>query len=162
MPPRFSFAARGGDVLRLLFFALVALVISSLAKKKSEADKAADERRAQLAAVVESSEDAIFNKTLDGTVLTWNRAAQEMYGYNPEEMIGRNIAVLAPPEKAGEIAGVLQRLRRGERIAPFETERVTKDGRRIDVSLSISPVFDNEGETCHCRGVRGNHRSRNE
>src|SRR5437764_14558980 len=87
LPPRFSFTARGGDVLRLLFFVLVALVISSLAKKKSERDKGADERRAQLAAVVESSEDAIFNKTLDGTVLTWNRAAQEMYGYNPVEMI---------------------------------------------------------------------------
>ncbi len=122
LPPRFSFAVRGDDVLRLLFFALVALVISSLAKKRSEADKIADERRAQLAAVVESSEDAILNKTLDGTVLTWNRAAQAMYGYTPEEMIGRNVAALAPPEKAGEIAGILQRLRRGERIAHFETK----------------------------------------
>ena len=97
------------------------------------------------------------------------------------------LRLLAPPEKAGEIAGILQRLRRGERTAHFETERVTKDGRRIDVSLSISPVFDNEGKireaatiarditnqkkseaalrrvrTCHCRGARGNHRSRDE
>ena len=69
LPPRFSFVVRGNDLLRLLFFILVALLISSLAKKKSEADKIADERRAQLAAVVESSEDAIFNKALDGTVL---------------------------------------------------------------------------------------------
>jgi len=98
LPPRFSFAVRGGDQLRLLFFALVALVISSLAKKKSEADKVADERRAQLAAVVESSEDAIFNKTLDGTVLTWNRAAQEMYGYNQEEMM----AEMSRPGPAGK------------------------------------------------------------
>jgi PAS domain S-box-containing protein len=146
LPPRYSFVVRDGDVLRLLFFALVALVISSLAKKKSEADKVADERRAQLAAVVESSEDAIFNKTLDGAVLTWNRGAQQIYGYSPEEMIGRDVAVLAPPERVGEIAGILQRLRRGERIAHFETERITKDGRRIDVSLSISPVFDTEGK----------------
>jgi PAS domain S-box-containing protein len=146
LPPRFSFVVRADDLLRLLFFILVALVISSVAKKGSEADKIADKRRAQLAAVIESSEDAIFNKALDGTVLTWNRAAQEMYGYTPEEMVGRNVAVLAPPEKAGEIVGILQRLRRGERIAHFETERVTKDGRRIDVSLSISPVFDSEGK----------------
>lgn len=143
---RFSFAVGGHDLVRLLFFVIVALIISSLAKRKSEAEKNADERRAQLAAVVESSEDAIFNKALDGTVLTWNRAAQGMYGYKPEEIIGKNVSVLALPERAKEIEGILQRLRRGERIAHFETERVIKDGRRIDVSLSISPVFDEEGQ----------------
>src|SRR5437588_4214344 len=146
LPPRFSFMVGRNDLLRLLFFGMVTLVISSLAKKKSEAEKDADERRAQLAAVVESSEDAIFNKALDGTVLTWNRAAKEMYGYSPEEIIGKNVTVLAPPEKSTEIAGILERLGRGERIAPFETERVTKDGRRIHVSLSISPVLDEEGK----------------
>src|SRR5437764_4681323 len=146
LPPRFSFVVGGYDVMRLSFFVMVALLISSLAKKKSEAEKDADERRAQLAAVVESSEDAIFNKSLDGTILTWNRAAQEMYGYRPEEIIGKNVALLAPPEKSNEIAGILERLGRGERIAPFETERVTKDGRRIHVSLSISPVLDEQGK----------------
>src|SRR5580765_3164974 len=127
------------------FFAAVALsaricgfgaaIFSSLAKKRSEADKIADKRRAQLAAVVESSEDAIFNKTLDGTVLTWNRAAQAMYGYTPKEMIGRNVAALAPPEKAGEIAGILQQLRRGARIAHFETDVRTEKwhGRRSSI-----------------------------
>src|SRR5437016_69890 len=146
LPPRFSFVAGRDDLLRLSFFGIVALLISSLAKKRSEAEKDADERKEQLAAVVESSEDAIFNKTLDGTVLTWNRGAQQMYGYRPEEIIGKNVAVLAPPEKSMEIAGILERLRRGEKTAHFETERVTKDGRRIYVSLSISPVLDEEGK----------------
>jgi len=145
LPPRFSFSLRGGDLLRLSWFVSVALVISSLAKQKSEAQKAADERRAQLAGVVESSTDTIFNKTLDGTILTWNRAAQELYGYRPDEIIGKNVGVLAPPEKSTEIVGILERLRRGEKIAPFETERVTKDGRRLQISLSISPVQDENG-----------------
>lgn len=156
LPPPFSFVVGGDDLLRLGFFVVVSLLISSLAKKKSEAEKDADERRAQLAAVVESSEDAIFNKALDGTVLTWNRAAQQMYGYRPEEIIGKNVAVLAPPERKSEIVGILERLRRGERIAHFETERVTKDGRRIDVSLSISPVFDEEGKISEAATIARN------
>ena len=156
LPPRFSFAVGGYDALRLSFFVMVALLISSLAKKKSEAEKDADERRAQLAAIVESSEDAIFNKTLDGTILTWNRAAQEMYGYRPEEIIGKNVALLAPPDRPNEIASILERLRHGKRIAPFETERVTKDGRRINVSLSISPVFDEEGKISEAATIARN------
>ena len=156
LPPRFSFVVGGYDALRLSFFVMVALLISSLAKKKSEAEKDADERRAQFAAVVESSEDAIFNKTLDGTILTWNRAAQEMYGYSPEEIIGKNVALLAPPDRPNEIAGILERLRHGKRTAPFETERVTKDGRRINVSLSISPVFDEEGKISEAATIARN------
>ena len=145
LAPKFSFSLSGGDLLRLSWFVSVALVISSLAKQKSEAQKAADERRAQFAGVVESSTDAIFNKTLDGTILTWNRAAQELYGYQPDEIIGKNVAVLAPPERSMEIGGILERLRRGEKIAHFDTERITKDGRRLQVSLSISPVHDESG-----------------
>ena len=156
LPPRFSFVVGGYDVMRLSFFVMVALLISSLAKKKSEAEKDADERRAQLAAVVESSEDAIFNKSLDGTILTWNRAAQEMYGYRPEEIIGKNVALLAPPDRPNEIAGILERLRHGKPTAHFETERVTKDGRRIHVSLSISPVFDEEGKISEAATIARN------
>lgn len=145
MPPRFSFELSGDNLWRILFFGLVALLISSLARQKSKMQKIADEVTRQRAAIVESSEDAIFNKTLEGIVLTWNRAAERLYGYTPEEIIGKNVATLAPPEKFTEIADILQRLRRGERIAHFETERVTKDGRRLNVSLAISPVLDEEG-----------------
>src|SRR6266853_1928383 len=155
-PPRFSFVVGGYDALRLSFFVMVALLISSLAKKKSEAEEDANERRAQLAAIVESSEEAIFNKTLDGTILTWNRAAQEMYGYSPEEIIGKDVALLAPPDRPNEIAGILKRLRHGERTAHFETERATKDGRRINVSLSISPVFDEEGKISEAATIARN------
>jgi PAS domain S-box-containing protein len=145
MKPRFAFAHTTSDLLRLLFFGLVAVLITSIAKQKSEAEKVAEEKRGQLAALVESSDDAIFNKALDGTILTWNRGAQVLYGYRPDEIVGKNVTVLAPPEKSTEIAGILDRLRRGERVAHFETERVTKDGREIDVSLSISPVLNEEG-----------------
>ena len=145
MPPQFAFAYRRNDLLRILFFGLVALVISSIAKQKSKAQKIADERTKQFAAVVESSDDAIYNKSLDGIVLTWNRAAEQLFGYTPSEIIGKNVALLAPPEKAIEVDEILQRLRRGERIGHFDTERVTKDGRRLHISLSISPIFDEQG-----------------
>ena len=145
LPPQYAFAYRGNDLLRLLFFALVALVISSIAKQKSKAQKIADERTKQFAAVVESSDDAIYNKSLDGIVLTWNRAAEQLFGYTPGEIIGKNVALLAPPEKATEVDEILQRLRRGERIGHFDTERLTKDGRRLHISLSISPIFDEQG-----------------
>ena len=145
LPPRFSFALDRDSLLRVLFFGLVALLISSLARQKSKMQKIADEVTRQRAAIVESSEDAIYNKSLDGTVLTWNRAAEELYGYKPDEIIGKNVAMLAPPERAFEVDEILRRLRRGERVAHFETERLTKDGRRLNVSLSISPVPDEQG-----------------
>src|SRR5712671_1845371 len=122
MPPHFAFAYQRDDLLRLLFFGVVALIVSSIAKQKSKAQKVADERTKQFAAVVASSDDAIFNKSLDGIVLTWNRAAEQLYGYKPNEIIGKNVAMLAPPEKTTEIDEILQRLRRGERVGHFDTE----------------------------------------
>src|SRR5258708_22836377 len=79
-----------------------------------------------------------------------------MYGYSPEEIIGKNVALLAPPDRPNEIAGILKRLRHGERTAHFETERATKDGRRINVSLSISPVFDEEGKISEAATIARN------
>jgi len=99
----------------------------------------------QLAAIVESSSDAIFSKTTDGTILTWNRAAEEMYGYSAEESIGENISMLIPADRANEPTEILERVGRGENIRLFETERVTKDGRKINVSLSVSPIKDPSG-----------------
>ena len=145
MEPRFSFSLTAADLWHLLFFVIVCIIISSIARQKSKAERGADERRAQLAAVVESSDDAIFNKSLDGTILTWNHGAEHIYGYRPEEIIGKNVRTLSPPEKADEITAILERLRHGERVAHFETKRITKDGRLLDMSLSISPVFDEQG-----------------
>jgi PAS domain S-box-containing protein len=100
---------------------------------------------AELAAIVESSNDAIFSKTLDGMVLSWNRGAELMYGYRAEDVIGRHVSMLAPDDRKQEIQLILDRLRRGEQIRDFRTKRVTRDGRRVDVWLSISPVRDPDG-----------------
>jgi PAS domain S-box-containing protein len=100
---------------------------------------------AHLAAIVASSDDAVISKTLDGTVRSWNAAATRIFGYEPEEMIGQPIIRLIPPELQSEEAHILARLRRGERIEHFETVRLTKDGRRIDISLTVSPVRDKSG-----------------
>jgi PAS domain S-box-containing protein len=99
-----------------------------------------------LAAIVEDSSDAILSKTLDGTVTSWNHAAELIYGYNASEMIGRPIATLLPPDRPDEVAHILERLKRGERIPHFETVRVAKNGKRLDVALTISPIRNSQGE----------------
>jgi PAS domain S-box-containing protein len=99
----------------------------------------------QLAAIVESSDDAIFRKDLDGTIRTWNAGAEQMYGYPAEEMIGTNVSTLVPPHRQGEELAILERLRRGESIKTYETERVRKDGVQIEVSLTVSPITDSSG-----------------
>jgi PAS domain S-box-containing protein len=106
----------------------------------------ADQTRALLAALVESSDDAIVGKTLEGVIQSWNGGAQRIFGYTPEEAIGRPIALIIPPDKEDEEVSILKRLREGQRIDHFETVRVTKDGRRIDLSLSISPVRNSSGQ----------------
>jgi two-component system sensor kinase FixL len=99
----------------------------------------------QLASIVESSEDAIVGKTLDGVVTSWNGAAARIFGYAPDEMIGRPISILFPPELESEEADILARLRGGERIRHYVTERLHKDGHRISVSLSVAPILDGAG-----------------
>ncbi len=108
--------------------------------------KRAEQAQQFLAGIVESSEDAIISKTLTGQILTWNRSAERLLGYTAEEAIGKSILMLIPPERQHEEATIIERLRRGERIEHFETVRLTKDERRIDVSLSISPVRDDKGQ----------------
>jgi PAS domain S-box-containing protein len=95
-----------------------------------------------LAAIVESSEDAIIGKDLNGIVLSWNDGARRMYGYSADEVVGRSMAVIIPPDRPGELAAILDQVRHGRRVAPYETVRVTKDGRRLDVSLLVSPIHD--------------------
>ncbi|MES1165706.1 MAG: PAS domain S-box protein [Verrucomicrobiota bacterium] len=106
------------------------------------------ETQARLAAIVDSSEDAIVTKTLDGVVETWNRGAERLFGYAASEMIGRPILLLLPAERHHEETDILRRLGRGERISHFETIRVHKDGRRLDVSAAISPLYDHAGRVC--------------
>ena len=98
------------------------------------------EYRARLASIIDSSADAIIGKELDGTITTWNRGAEAMYGYTAQEAIGKNISFLASKDRPDEIPNILARISRGERIEHYESVRLTKDGRRLDISLSISPI----------------------
>jgi two-component system CheB/CheR fusion protein len=107
--------------------------------------KASEEARQRLAAIVESSGDAIVSKDLNGIVTSWNRAAEKMFGYTAKEMIGRPITTIIPPELQDDEMRILETIERGERIERFETMRLTKVGERIDVSLTISPVRDEAG-----------------
>jgi PAS domain S-box-containing protein len=111
----------------------------------AEQIKRDDESMGRLVAIVESSEDAIVSKTLDGVVTSWNRAAERTFGYTAEEMIGRPISILTAPGRADEMPRILDRIRRGERIEHYETERLRKDGRIIEVSLTVSPIRDEAG-----------------
>ena len=99
-----------------------------------------------LAAIVESSDDAIIGKTLDGTITSWNPGAERIYGYRAEEVIGRPISILVPPDHSDELPPIFERLCRGERIDHYQTVRVHKDGKRITVSVTISPVRDERGQ----------------
>lgn len=109
------------------------------------APKISDEPHAFLAAIVESSNDAIISKTLDGQILSWNRSAEELFGYKADEIIGKPIATIIPPDRHDEERMILERLSRGEQIGHFETIRHTKDGRLVNLSLTISPVRDRNG-----------------
>jgi PAS domain S-box-containing protein len=101
--------------------------------------------RARLAAIVESSDDAIISKDLKGVVQSWNKGAERLYGYSTVEMIGRPMSILLPPDRPDEEAEILERIARGERVDHFETARMKKDGTPVEVSLSISPVYDKKG-----------------
>jgi len=100
----------------------------------------------RLALIVDSSQDAIIGKDLDGIVTHWNKGAEHIYGYTAQEMIGQPISLLAPKERADEISAILQKIRNGERVEYFESVRVTKDQRYVNVSISVSPIHDAEGE----------------
>jgi PAS domain S-box-containing protein len=104
-----------------------------------------DEARARLGAIVECSTDAIISKALDGTITSWNQAAQRLYGYAAAEALGCSIGMLVPADRSDEAPALIERIRRGEHVSHYETERVHKDGRRLMISLSLSPVRNGSG-----------------
>ena len=121
--------------------AMMTLLLAAIVKTHRETEGAL----ARVAAIVESSDDAIIGKTLDGIITTWNRGAERLYGYPAHEVVGRPISVIIPPELRDELPTILARLARGERMDHYETVRVTRDGRRIDVSITVSPTLDAAG-----------------
>jgi PAS domain S-box-containing protein len=98
------------------------------------------EYRSRLASIIDSSEDAILSKGLDGTITSWNKGAEHIYGYSPDEVVGKNISLLVPSDRPDEVVEILRKISQGERIEHHESVRITKDGRHLDVSLSISPL----------------------
>jgi PAS domain S-box-containing protein len=104
------------------------------------------EYRSRLASIIDSSEDAIISKGLDGTIISWNKGAEHIYGYTPEEVIGKHISLLTPSDRPDEISEILQTIAKGESVEHHESVRVTKDGRHLDVSISVSPLRDANGD----------------
>ena len=144
--------ARADDYLIKPFSAreLLALVESHLKMSRfrheaTEAVRRAERNASLLASIVESSDDAIVSKDLEGIIMSWNQGAERLFGYTAAEVIGQSINMLIPPDRIEEEPRILARLRRGERVDHFETIRVRKDGSRLNVSLTISPVKDAQG-----------------
>ncbi len=104
------------------------------------------EYRTRLASIIDSSEDAIIGKDLDGTITTWNKGAEKIYGYAPEEVLGKNISLLAPSDRPDEIPEILRKIARGENVDHHESVRAAKDGRQLNVSISVSPLRDAKGD----------------
>jgi PAS domain S-box-containing protein len=112
-----------------------------------------DNRTQWLASIVESSEDAIISRDLSGVIVTWNHGAQRLFGFTPQEAVGRAITIIVPPDLHQEETRLLDRLGRGEHIGHYETVRVRKDGTVLDVSLSISPIRDSSGRVAGASSV---------
>jgi diguanylate cyclase (GGDEF)-like protein/PAS domain S-box-containing protein len=109
-----------------------------------------------LAAIVESSNDAIVAKSLDGTILSWNRGAEQLYGYSRDEIVGRSIVTIVPPDVVDELRRILARVGAGERIEHYETVRRRKDGSDVDVSITISPILDPHGAVIGASAIARN------
>jgi PAS domain S-box-containing protein len=107
--------------------------------------KRADMHGQRLASIVESSDDAIVSKHLDGTITSWNRGAERLFGYKAEEIIGKSVTILIPTDRLDEEPRIIERVRRGERIDHYDTVRRRKDGSLIDISLTVSPIKDADG-----------------
>src|SRR5689334_9281231 len=134
------------ELQRLGVFILISVLVAGLARQRSRAETQADEIRQQLAAIVTSSEDAILSVTVDGVVTSWNLGAEMLYGYTAKEILGRPLAVLVPVEHMGELEHNLERLNREERVGSYETERIHKNGSRLRVLLSVSPIRNEKGQ----------------
>jgi len=141
-----SLRLTANDAERMAVFVLVAILTAGLARQRSRAEIRAEQARQHIAAIVESSDDAILSKDMNGIITSWNRGAEQLYGYSAGEAIGQHVSILAPPEQGDEIPAIMKRLLRGGHIQRHQTERVRKDGTRLTVYLSISPLRNRRGE----------------
>jgi PAS domain S-box-containing protein len=144
--PSFSFSLSANDYGRLLVFIAVSVVTAGLARQRSRAQTRAEQVQRQMAAMVESSDDAILTGDVNGIITGWNRGAERLYGYSAAEAIGMPVDVLGPPERPDEIPGITRKVMRGESIQHHTSERIRKDGTRITVDISLSPIRNERGE----------------
>jgi PAS domain S-box-containing protein len=144
-------------VLLDIFFAVLSLsglILAAVIEERKHAERereelarnqAAMQSRLRLAAIVESSDDAIIGQDLDGIIIDWNKGAERLYGYSADEIIGKSISFLASPDRAHEFAAIMEQIEHGDSVNHFETIGQNKDGIRIEVSLTVSPIFDTDG-----------------
>jgi PAS domain S-box-containing protein len=143
IPPLHSFAIHDrSDVFGVIGF----LIFSSAIVALGESNRRGSSAKFRLAAIVQSSDDAIISKNLDGVITSWNEGAQRIFGFSAAEAVGQHITMIIPPDRHAEEAMILGRLRKGERIEHFETVRMRKGGRLLDISVTISPVKDLSGQ----------------
>lgn len=136
----------GEELERLLVFLALAVLIGSLARQRTKAELLAERSIREMAAIVECSDDAIFSTTPEGNIVSWNRGAERLYGYKAEEIVGRAVTVLAPPDRREEVERNCENLSRGFSIAPYQTERMRKDGSRVPILLTVSPLRHAQGK----------------
>ena len=134
------------DEMRLLEELAGDLAFGITALRTRTERKQAEEARHHLAAIVESSDDAIIGKSLEGNILSWNKGAERLYGYQEEEVKGRSVSILIPQELAGELSSFLDSIKNGKPVEHYETSRLRKDGSSIEVSVTISPICDSGGK----------------
>lgn len=144
--PRSSFAPTNGDLESLAEFLAISVFAGSMARQKSRAELRAESTTREMAAIVEYSDDAIFGKGPDGTITSWNRGAERLYGYSAQEAVGAPVYQLAPPERREEVDRIMQVLNGGGHVEPYQTERMRKDGTRFPVVLTASPLRNARGE----------------
>lgn len=138
--PHFSLAISEPDAERLAGFFALSVFAGSMARQKTLAESRAERSIREMAAIVEYSEDAIFSTSPDGTILSWNRGAERLYGYSEQEAVGLPVWRLAPPERLEESRNNMELLSRGGHIGPYQTERLRKQGSRVPVLLTVSPL----------------------
>ena len=123
---------------------------AEIPEKKSAKEKGAELKTSELApywlsAIIDSAGDAIISKTLDSIITSWNKGAERIFGYTPEEAVGKSVTMLIPADHADEEPAVLERIRKGERVEHYETVRLRKDGTLVDISLTVSPIISRDG-----------------
>jgi PAS domain S-box-containing protein len=143
--PHFSLNLHSSEIARLVIFVFISLLAASLARQISRAEVRADQSLEQVAAIVASSEDAIYSATTDGIITSWNQGAEKLYGYRSDEVLGKPVLMTVPPERVHESRSHFDRLTKGEPVESYQTERRRKDGSLVSVMLSVSPLRDRKG-----------------